>query len=252
MVADTSAQTPQSDTDSRPTVTVLDYGAGNVRSAVRALEAAGADVILSKAEKDVLGADGLVVPGVGAFSAVMEALHAVGAPRMIGRRIAGGRPVLGICVGLQVFFDRGVEHGINTEGLGEWPGVVEKLRAEVVPHMGWNSVSPPEGSRLFEGIRDERFYFVHSYGVQDWSFDQTIAEMRPPQVTWAHHGGPFIAAVENGPLAATQFHPEKSSSAGLRLLRNWLSTLPRTGRLASAGKPVDLTTERYDRKDETS
>ncbi|WP_269929039.1 imidazole glycerol phosphate synthase subunit HisH [Kocuria massiliensis] len=248
----TAATSAAGDSVARPTVTVLDYGAGNVRSVVRALESAGADVVLSKSERDVLGADGLVVPGVGAFSAVMESLQAVGAPRMIGRRIAGGRPVLGICVGLQVFFDKGVEHGRDTAGLGEWPGVVERLQAEVVPHMGWNRVEPPEGSRLFEGIGDERFYFVHSYGVQKWAFDQTIAEMTPPQVTWSDHGGRFIAAVENGPLSATQFHPEKSSGAGLRLLRNWLSTLPRTGRLDSEGKPVDLTTTRDARKDATA
>ncbi|MDN5616847.1 MAG: imidazole glycerol phosphate synthase subunit HisH [Kocuria sp.] len=229
----------QSDS-SRPTVTVLDYGAGNVRSAVRALEAAGADVVLSRSESDVLGADGLVVPGVGAFSAVMSALRAAGAPRMIGRRIAGGRPVLGICVGLQVFFDHGSEHGQETDGLGEWPGRVERLRSDVVPHMGWNSVQPPEGSTLFRGVEDERFYFVHSYGVQEWEFDQTIEVMKPPQVTWSDHGGPFIAAVENGPLSATQFHPEKSSTAGLQLLRNWLGTLPRAGRLETAGAKVDL------------
>lgn len=252
MAAPTPAPNAPGQSDAWPTVTVLDYGAGNVRSVVRALESAGADVVLSKSERDVLGADGLVVPGVGAFSAVMEALQAVGAPRMIGRRIAGGRPVLGICVGLQVFFEQGVEHGQDTAGLGEWPGVVERLRADVVPHMGWNRVEAPEGSRLFDGIGDERFYFVHSYGVQNWDFDQTVAEMTPPQVTWSDHGGRFIAAVENGPLSATQFHPEKSSAAGLRLLRNWLDTLPRTGRLGSEGKPVDLTAARHDRKDATA
>ncbi|WP_129661978.1 imidazole glycerol phosphate synthase subunit HisH [Rothia uropygialis] len=224
----------------RPTVTVLDYGAGNVRSVVRALEAAGADVVLSRSERDVLGADGLVVPGVGAFSAVMGALRAADAPRMIGRRIAGSRPVLGICVGLQVFFEHGDEHGEETDGLGEWPGLVERLKAPVVPHMGWNRVQPPGETVLFQGIEDERFYFVHSYGVQQWEFDQTIEVMKPPQVTWSDHGGPFIAAVENGPLSATQFHPEKSSAAGLQLLRNWLGSLPRTGRLDTEGAPVDL------------
>lgn len=217
----------------RPTVTVLDYGAGNVRSAVRALEAAGADVVLSRDPREVLEADGLVVPGVGAFAAVMEGLRAVDAPRLIGRRIAGGRPVLGICVGLQVFFERGTEHGTTVPGLGEWPGSVDRLPGAVVPHMGWNTVRPPEGSRLFRGIEEEKFYFVHSYGVQDWSFDQVSERMRPPQVTWSEHGAPFVAAVENGPLSATQFHPEKSSRAGLALLRNWIEDLPRTGRLAA-------------------
>ncbi|MCQ2001962.1 imidazole glycerol phosphate synthase subunit HisH [Arthrobacter zhaoxinii] len=206
-------------------VTVLDYGSGNIRSAVRALEHAGANVTLSAKPDDVLNADGLVVPGVGAFAAVMQGLKDVDAIRMIGRRVAGGRPVLGICVGLQVLFDEGVEHGVRTPGMGEWPGVVERLAADVVPHMGWNTVTPPEGSALFEGIEDQRFYFVHSYGVQKWDFDVTQPAMRPPQVTWADHGGPFIAAVENGALSATQFHPEKSGDAGAALLNNWLKTL---------------------------
>lgn len=216
----------------KPVVTVLDYGAGNVRSAVRALEEAGAIVRLSRAEEDVLGADGLVVPGVGAFDAVMKGLKQADALRMIGRRVAGGRPVLGICVGLQVLFERGVEHGVESEGIGEWPGSVEKLKADVVPHMGWNTVEVPENSVLFEGIENDRFYFVHSYGVQEWSFDQNNESMVPPQVTWSNHGGPFIAAVENGPLSATQFHPEKSGEAGLKLLRNWINSLPVTGRLS--------------------
>ncbi|RKQ33327.1 imidazole glycerol phosphate synthase subunit HisH [Kocuria tytonis] len=214
-----------------PSVVVLDYGAGNVRSAVRALEAAGARVRLSADPRDVLDADGLVVPGVGAFEAVMAGLRSVDAPRLIDRRLSGGRPVLGICVGLQVMFDRGVEHGRQTEGLGQWPGTVERLAAPVIPHMGWNTVRPPQDSVLFRGLETERFYFVHSYGVQDWEFDQSIERMRPPAVTWSEHGTPFVAAVENGALSATQFHPEKSSHAGIALLRNWLSTLPRTGRM---------------------
>jgi len=209
---------------SAPRVTVLDYGAGNVRSAVRALEHVGAEVTLSGKAADIREADGVLVPGVGAFAAVMSALRASGALRHLGYRIAGGRPVLGVCVGHQVMFETGVEHGVRTEGIGEWPGVVERLAADVVPHMGWNTVKPPEGSRLFAGIEDERFYFVHSYGVQRWDFDVTQPKMRPPMVTWADHGGPFIAAVENGPLSAVQFHPEKSGDAGAALLRNWMGT----------------------------
>ena len=219
------------DAQDAPSVVVLDYGAGNVRSAVRALEAAGARVRLSADPRDVLDADGLVVPGVGAFEAVMEGLRSVDAPRLIDRRVSGGRPVLGICVGRQVMFDRGVEHGRETAGLAQWPGTVERLAAPVVPHMGWNTVRPPEDSVLFRGLENERFYFVHSYGVQDWAFDQSIEVMAPPAVTWSEHGTPFVAAVENGPLSATQFHPEKSSHAGIALLRNWLATLPCTGRL---------------------
>jgi len=208
-----------------PKVTVLDYGSGNIRSAVRALEHVGAEVTLSHDSRAVLEADGLVVPGVGAFATVMEGLKSVDAIRWIGRRVAGSRPVLGICVGLQVMFEAGVEHGVRTEGIGEWPGTVERLAAEVVPHMGWNTVRPPEGSQLFAGIEDERFYFVHSYGVQHWNFDVNQPTMTPPMVTWSDHGGPFIAAVENGPLSATQFHPEKSGDAGAALLQNWLRTL---------------------------
>lgn len=206
-------------------VVVLDYGSGNVRSAVRALEAAGADVELTADPDKVMSADGLVVPGVGAYASVMQQLTKLGALRWIGRRIAGGQPVLGICVGHQIFFDEGVEHGVKTVGMGEWPGTVELLKADVIPHMGWNTVRPAEGTRLFAGIEDERFYFVHSYGVQKWEFDVTQPAMTPPQVTWSTHGTPFVAAVENGALSAVQFHPEKSGDAGQKLLSNWLETL---------------------------
>ncbi len=206
-------------------VVVLDYGSGNVRSAVRALEAAGAEVELTADADKVQAADGLVVPGVGAYASVMDQLTKLGALRWIGRRIAGGKPVLGICVGHQVFYDEGVEHGVKTAGIGEWPGTVERLQADVIPHMGWNTVRPPENTKLFAGIENERFYFVHSYGVQKWEFDVTQPAMTPPQVTWSTHGTPFIAAVENGALSAVQFHPEKSGEAGKKLLSNWLETL---------------------------
>ncbi|UYQ78555.1 imidazole glycerol phosphate synthase subunit HisH [Glutamicibacter sp. JL.03c] len=206
-------------------VVVFDYGSGNVRSAVRALEAAGASVELTADPEKVMNADGLVVPGVGAYASVMEQLTKIGALRWIGRRIAGGQPVLGICVGHQVFFEEGVEHGVKTAGIGEWPGTVERLKSDVIPHMGWNTVQPPESSKLFAGVENERFYFVHSYAVQKWEFDVTQPAMTPPQVTWSTHGTPFVAAVENGPLSAVQFHPEKSGEAGAQLLRNWLGTL---------------------------
>ena len=216
--------------NSKPTVTVLDYGSGNVRSAVRSMERAGAVVTLSAKADDVLHADGLVVPGVGAFASVMDELKAVDALRMIGRRVAGGRAVLGICVGMQVLFDAGVEHGVHREGMGEWPGTVELLPAPVVPHMGWNTVTAAPCSMLFEGVDSERFYFVHSYGVQKWDFEVLQPKMRPPMVTWSEHGAPFIAAIENGPLCATQFHPEKSGDAGARLLRNWVQALTKEAR----------------------
>ena len=210
----------------RPHVVLLDYGAGNLRSAQRALEHVGAEVEVTRDAALATEADGLVVPGVGAFDACMRGLRAVNGPRIVGQRLAGGRPVLGICVGLQVMFESGVEHGVDTQGMGEWPGVVEKLRAPVLPHMGWNTVDIAERSRMFAGCDDTtRFYFVHSYGVQRWEMeaDEFIAA---PKVSWAEHGeSRFVAAVENGPLWATQFHPEKSGGAGLQLLRNWVDTL---------------------------
>ncbi len=171
-----------------------------------------------------------MVPGVGAYAACMAGLHAVKGERLIGRRLAGGRPVLGICVGMQVLFSRGVEHGVETEGCDEWPGLVERLQAPVVPHMGWNTVEVPVGTSLFAGVEQERFYFVHSYGVRDWTL-VTNDRTRAPLVIWArtgpaeHGGDRFVAAVENGPLSATQFHPEKSGDAGATLLRNWVNTL---------------------------
>ncbi|MCL1897635.1 MAG: imidazole glycerol phosphate synthase subunit HisH [Micrococcales bacterium] len=209
----------------RPKVVVLDYGFGNVRSAVRAVAAAGADASLSADPDQVAKADGLVVPGVGAFGAVMAGLEQVGGPRLIERRLAGGRAVLGICVGLQVMFDEGHEHGQIHPGLAQWPGRVKRLRAPVVPHMGWSKVKVPAGSKLFNGIEHERFYFVHSYGADQFPLDASGSPLAAPLVTWATHGRRFVAAVENGPLSATQFHPEKSGQAGLRLLTNWLATI---------------------------
>ena len=207
-----------------PDVVVFDYGTGNVHSAVKALEEAGANVELTGNRRRAQEADGLLVPGVGAFAAVIDALRASHGDEVIDRRLAGGRPVLGICVGMQVLFERGVEHGLESEGLGEWPGTVDVLKADVVPHMGWNTVEAPEDSALFDGLRDERFYFVHSYAAQDWTLD-VVPPFPKPRVTWAEHGTRFIAAVENGPLSATQFHPEKSGRAGIQLLRNWIGTL---------------------------
>ena len=211
-----------------PRVVVLDYGSGNVRSAVRALERVGAQVDLTSDTRRAAEADGLVVPGVGAFAAVMAGLEAVGAPAVIDRRLAGGRPVLGICVGMQVMFELGLEHGERTQGLGQLRGTVERLHAEVVPHMGWSPVRPPAVTTLFRGVEGERFYFVHSYGVlQDPAAAPAHgSRLAPPLVTWSEHGAPFVAAVENGPLAATQFHPEKSGDAGAHLLANWVASLP--------------------------
>jgi len=205
-------------------VVVLDYGTGNVHSAVKALELAGAEVTLTRDRTVALEADGLVVPGVGAFSAVMSALKDVRGDDIVDRRLAGGRAVLGICVGMQVLFEHGVERGIDTEGLGEWPGSVTELAASILPHMGWNTVTPDPASVLFRGLDQERFYFVHSYAAQEWTLD-VQPPFPQPRLTWAEHGSPFLAAVENGPLSATQFHPEKSGAAGILLLKNWIATL---------------------------
>lgn len=207
-----------------PKVAVFDYASGNVHSAVKALAAAGADVELTGDREAALEADGLVVPGVGAFAAVRDALFAHGGDEIVERRLAGGRPVLGICVGMQVMFARGVERGCDVEGLGEWPGVVTELESPVLPHMGWNTVEPGEGSVLFRGVEEERFYFVHSFAAKTWELD-VQPPFPQPALTWATYGEPFLAAVENGPLSATQFHPEKSGDAGIRLLRNWVSSL---------------------------
>ncbi|MFJ9521471.1 imidazole glycerol phosphate synthase subunit HisH [Kitasatospora sp. NPDC101801] len=207
-------------------VVVLDYGSGNLRSAQRAVERTGANVTVTSDFQTALDADGLLVPGVGAFEACMRGLRAVRGEQIIGRRLAGGRPVLGICVGMQILFEKGVEHGVETAGCDEWPGTVEPLDAPIVPHMGWNTVDVPEGSRLFAGLDPEtRFYFVHSYGVRRWELEVTNQNIRAPLVSWATHGQPFVAAVENGPLWATQFHPEKSGDAGAALLTNWVQTL---------------------------
>ncbi|MEC3981764.1 imidazole glycerol phosphate synthase subunit HisH [Amycolatopsis sp. H20-H5] len=208
-----------------PSVAILDYGSGNLRSAERALVRAGADVEVTADPRAALEADGLVVPGVGAYAACAEGLRSVSGERIIGKRLAGGRPVLGICVGMQILFERGVEHGVETEGAAEWPGTVERLNAEILPHMGWNTVRAPADSQLFAGLDPEaRFYFVHSYAARTWELDSGLSGQQP-RVTWAHHGEDFVAAVENGPLWATQFHPEKSGDAGAQLLRNWVATL---------------------------
>ena len=204
---------------------VLDYGFGNIRSAQRALQRAGADAEVTADFEAALNADGLVVPGVGAFAACMAGLRKVRGDMVIGRRLAGSRPVLGICVGMQVLFAEGLEHGERTEGCGEWPGMVRRLDAPVLPHMGWNTVDPPPASRLFAGIGDgTRFYFVHSYAATALPLPESHL-MTAPLITWATHGEPFIAAVENGPLSATQFHPEKSGDAGAALLANWLESV---------------------------
>jgi imidazole glycerol-phosphate synthase subunit HisH len=206
-------------------IIVLDYGSGNLRSAERAIARLGPDVTVTGDFDTALEADGLVVPGVGAFAACMKGLREVRGDQLIGRRLSGGRPVLGICVGMQILFEKGVEHGITTDGCAEWPGAVERLAAPILPHMGWNTIDVPSGSALFAGLDPEtRFYFVHSYAARRWEMESNPL-FAAPLVTWAEHGERFVAAVENGPLCATQFHPEKSGDAGAEVLKNWLSTV---------------------------
>ena len=200
---------------SAPRVVVLDYGSGNLRSAERALSRVGADVTVTADAAEAGECDGLVVPGVGAFAACVDGVRAVGGDAVVSSRLATDRPVLGICVGMQVLYEVGEEHGVTTSGLGALPGRVERLHADVLPHMGWNTVRPPSGSRLFAGVEGERFYFVHSYAVRPGGDGEAVTE----------HGEAFVAGVERGPLAATQFHPEKSGDAGLHLLDNWVSAL---------------------------
>jgi glutamine amidotransferase len=201
-------------------VVVLDYGSGNLRSAQRALQRVGASVEVTADARAAAAADGLVVPGVGAYEACMTGLRKIAGERIIAERVAAGRPVLGVCVGMQILFARGVEFGVETTGCGQWPGAVTRLDAPVIPHMGWNIVQSGSGSSLFKGLDPSaRFYFVHSYAAQRW-------EGAPEAVlTWATHHVPFLAAVEEGPLAATQFHPEKSGDAGAAVLSNWVEGL---------------------------
>jgi glutamine amidotransferase len=201
-------------------VVVLDYGSGNLRSAQRALQRVGADVEVTADPGLAAAADGLVVPGVGAFEACMTGLRGVGGDKIIGERLTAGRPVLGVCVGMQILFTSGVEFGVESAGCGQWPGAVTRLDAPVIPHMGWNVVEPGENSTLFCGLdAGTRFYFVHSYAAQRWQGN------RDAVLTWATHQVPFLAAVEDGALSATQFHPEKSGDAGAALLRNWVEAL---------------------------
>ena len=207
-------------------VVVLDYGSGNIRSAERALETTGATVTVTADFETAMNADGLLVPGVGAFSACMSGIKNVRGDQIIERRLAGGRPVLGICVGMQLLFEGSTEHstGAPHQGIGQWPGLIEQIDAPVLPHMGWNKVTVAKDSEMFSGISEELFYFVHTYAALNWEL-KPIEQLKAPLVTWANYYQDFVAAVENGPLWATQFHPEKSGAAGLQLLANWVATI---------------------------
>jgi glutamine amidotransferase len=202
-----------------PSVVIIDYGSGNLRSAERALAHVGADVTVTADVSDAVDAAGVVLPGVGAYAACMAGICSVGADELVRSRVAAGRPVLGICVGMQVLYDAGEEHGVRAAGIGVLPGEVVRLEASPLPHMGWNTVTPPDGSVLFDGVEAERFYFVHSYAARPRDLANSETE------TVAMHGQEFVAAVEDGAVSATQFHPEKSGDAGLTLLRNWVCSL---------------------------
>jgi glutamine amidotransferase len=197
-------------------VVVLDYGSGNLRSAERALAKVGADVEVTSDPDRARECDGLVVPGVGAFAACMAGIRAVDAADIVQSRVATQRPVLGICVGMQVLYETGDEHGVETSGIGVLPGRVERLDAPVLPHMGWNVVTTAPGTMLFAGVEGERFYFVHSFAARPAGSGETTSQ---------HGETTFVSGVERGSLSATQFHPEKSGDAGLHLLRNWVASL---------------------------
>jgi imidazole glycerol-phosphate synthase subunit HisH len=210
-------------------VVVLDYGSGNLRSAERALARVGADVTVTADLDAAAECDGLVVPGVGAFAACMAGLRGIGGEKVIASRVEAGRPVLGICVGMQILFAAGDEFGVHTEGCGVFPGPVARLDAPVLPHMGWNTVAPPAGSALFAGIAEgTRFYFVHSFAMRMRDAGPLLSATNHgagAKITVTEHGEPFAAAVEQGVVSATQFHPEKSGDAGAVVLTNWLETL---------------------------
>ena len=196
-------------------IAILDYGSGNLRSAERAFATAGKDVVVTSDRTIALEAEGLVVPGVGAFAACMNGINEIDAADVIRQRQVAGKATLGICIGMQILFSDGLEHGQH-KGIGMWSGTVSALDAPILPHMGWNTVEITGPSKLFKGIEKESFYFVHSYGAKK---SVGVAQ------AWTTHGEKFLAAVEDGALCATQFHPEKSGKAGLTLIANWSAAL---------------------------
>jgi len=199
-------------------IAILDYGSGNLRSAERAFATSGKDVVVTSDRAVALEAEGLVVPGVGAFAACMNGLNAVDGAAIVRERLAKERPTLGICIGMQILFSQGTEHSESAAhaGVGIWDGIISKLDAPILPHMGWNTVETNPDSILFKGIESESFYFVHYYAAK-----RTVGKMQ----AWSTHGEKFLAAVEDGYVSATQFHPEKSGSAGLALIKNWVGSL---------------------------
>jgi glutamine amidotransferase len=199
-------------------IAILDYGSGNLRSAERAFATTGQEVVLTSDPAIAIEADGLVVPGVGAFSSCMNGINAVNGVTIVQERLKKERPVLGICIGMQIMFSQGTENsqGEPFKGMGIWNGVVNRLNAPILPHMGWNTVDADPDSVLLKGIEEEPFYFVHSYAAKS-----AVGESQG----WSFHGERFLAVVEDGYVCSTQFHPEKSGTAGLKLIRNWVDSL---------------------------
>lgn len=206
-----------------PTVVVLDHGTGDAIGFVAALERAGASVVVTAHKRTALDADGLVIVGDGDLADLMAGLRRTGADQVIDRRLAGGRAVLAVDVGLHAMFT-----GPGAEGLEEWPGAVD---AHV--HDGWSTVEIPDGSVLFAGLADVPFRFAHAYAARRFPLLETWpadTRLNAPVVVWAHHDDPFVAAVENGPLVALQLRPELSGDAGATVLTRWVESLTQENR----------------------
>ncbi len=197
-------------------IAILDYGSGNLRSAQRAFELASDEVIVTSDRTICIEADGLVVPGVGAFAACMDQLVSAGGGEIIAERVEMSKPIFGICVGMQILFENSSEKR-ESSGLGILSGQISEITAPILPHMGWNTINSPQGSKLFAGLSTELFYFVHSYAAKK--------EVPGAINSTCNYGEDFLAAVEKDFIVATQFHPEKSGAAGAKLIANWVKSL---------------------------
>jgi glutamine amidotransferase len=200
---------------SGPRIAIADYGIGNLGSVRKAFRHLGATAFLAEDPRELLAADALVLPGDGAFGATMEELVRRGHDEVVHAYADEGRPVLGICVGMQILFEESEEHGLQ-RGLGLLPGRVERFPGALrVPHMGWNRLEPRRSDPLLGTLADDHVYFVHSYACRPADEDDVVAT--------ADYGGPFAAVVGRGSVLGMQFHPEKSQAAGLRLLGRFVN-----------------------------